>query len=744
MKKLINSKLLLQVIVASMVATLATAGIVAAATTVGSNINTAGTLTTSGANTLYGATTVGGALTATTTFAVTGVTTLTGQLNFVNASSTGWIKSSSIKSDTGAISFDDDNLTTTGTVTATTFTGAFTGAVTGTSTRATNLAAGAANQIPYQTAYNTTAFAAAGTSGQLLVANGSAVPTFVTMGTDATISNAGALTIAANAVQGTDIALASEAAGDIMYNDGTDWVRLASSTDANIMIIDANGWPSWAAVSGDATIGATGVLTIGSGAVTAAKLQSAAADLGAANVTVDFGNTNGDFNTNITTDGSITATGGFVGNASTATAATSATSATTATNLAGGAANQIAYQTGAGATSFLTAGTDGQLLVANGSGVPTFVTMGTDATISNAGALTIAANAVQGTDISLASEAAGDIMYANGTDWIRLAKGTANQMLQINADETAPEWATFAASLGNTLAWTAAQLLDEGFSVDTTAFAVTGAGALSTTQAAALNGGLTVNTTQFTVNGTNGIVTIVPPATMTTGNLLTLSAAGALSATGAYNGISVDLTNVTGNSQAINGIYVNDVTAGAGAENGIYVVGTGWDYGLYVVDAVKFDGTVTITEGALTDSTIVSADIKDGEVASIDMTAGAKTHSVVVPVPDPGATDADIAAGYVLWKPSVAVTITKVYVVPETIYAGVDGSNTLVVAVSDAGGAVATLTSTTNLAAGSINDAGAITNASVAADGTVTIAVTAGTTADAPRQNIQIEYTTTN
>ena len=417
MKKLINSKLLLQVIIASMVATLAMAGIVAAATTVGSNINTAGTLTTSGANTLYGATTVGGALTATTTFAVTGVTTLTGQLNFVNASSTGWIKSSSIKSDTGAISFDDDNLTTTGTVTATTFTGAFTGAVTGTSTRATNLAAGAANQIPYQTAYNTTAFAAAGTSGQLLVANGSAVPTFVTMGTDATISNAGALTIAANAVQGTDIALASEAAGDIMYNDGTDWVRLASSTDANIMIIDANGWPSWAAVSGDATIGATGVLTIGSGAVTAAKLQSAAADLGAANVTVNFGNTNGDFNTNITTDGSITATGGFVGNASTATAATSATSATTATNLAGGAANQIAYQTGAGATSFLTAGTDGQLLVANAAGLPVFVTLGTDATISNAGALTIANGAVTtakaGTDLS-ASNLAAILTFADG------------------------------------------------------------------------------------------------------------------------------------------------------------------------------------------------------------------------------------------------------------------------------------------------------------------------------------------
>jgi len=45
------------------------------------------------------------------------------------------------------------------------------------------------------------------------------------------------------------------------------------------------------------------------------------------------------------------------GNAATATSATSATTATTATNLANGTANQIPYQTGAGATSFITAPT---------------------------------------------------------------------------------------------------------------------------------------------------------------------------------------------------------------------------------------------------------------------------------------------------------------------------------------------------------------------------------------------------
>ena len=43
---------------------------------------------------------------------------------------------------------------------------------------------------------------------------------------------------------------------------------------------------------------------------------------------------------------------------------------------------------------------------------------------------------------SLASQVAGDIMYFNGTDWIKLAKGTAGQVLTMNAGATAPEWQT--------------------------------------------------------------------------------------------------------------------------------------------------------------------------------------------------------------------------------------------------------------------------------------------------------------
>jgi hypothetical protein len=50
-------------------------------------------------------------------------------------------------------------------------------------------------------------------------------------------------------------------------------------------------------------------------------------------------------------------------------------------------------------------------------------------------------NSVDGTKIALGSDAVGDIMFYNGTDWVRLAKGTAGQTLKMNAGATAPEWA---------------------------------------------------------------------------------------------------------------------------------------------------------------------------------------------------------------------------------------------------------------------------------------------------------------
>jgi hypothetical protein len=54
----------------------------------------------------------------------------------------------------------------------------------------------------------------------------------------------------------------------------------------------------------------------------------------------------------------------------------------------------------------------------------------------------LANNSVTGAKIALGSDAAGDIMYNNGTDWVRLPKGSADQVLTMNDAGTTPNWET--------------------------------------------------------------------------------------------------------------------------------------------------------------------------------------------------------------------------------------------------------------------------------------------------------------
>ena len=90
------------------------------------------------------------------------------------------------------------------------------------------------------------------------------------------------------------------------------------------------------------------------------------------------------------TSGQVLQTGGAGANPSwlnqssiAAGSATTATTATTSTNLAGGAAGNIPYQSGAGATSFVSAGTSGQVLTSNGSSAPTWTTPTAYATVTD-------------------------------------------------------------------------------------------------------------------------------------------------------------------------------------------------------------------------------------------------------------------------------------------------------------------------------------------------------------------------
>ena len=60
--------------------------------------------------------------------------------------------------------------------------------------------------------------------------------------------------------------------------------------------------------------------------------------------------------------------------------------------------------------------------------------------LQGAGVASIADNTVTGAKIALGSDAAGDVMYYNGTDYVRLAKGTNGHYLK-QGTSNAPEWA---------------------------------------------------------------------------------------------------------------------------------------------------------------------------------------------------------------------------------------------------------------------------------------------------------------
>lgn len=99
----------------------------------------------------------------------------------------------------------------------------------------------------------------------------------------------------------------------------------------------------------------------------------------------------------------------------------------------------------------LAALSTGQLIVGN-AGTPTAATVSGDVTVAADGAVTIANDAinaakladgaVDGAAIAMGSDAQGDILYHNGTSYVRLGAGTDGEFLKTQGAAANPVWAS--------------------------------------------------------------------------------------------------------------------------------------------------------------------------------------------------------------------------------------------------------------------------------------------------------------
>jgi hypothetical protein len=384
-----------------------------------------------------------------------------------------------------------------GNFSAGTITAALSGNAT-TATTATNLAGGAAGTIPYQSAAGTTVQLTAGTAGYILQSNGAAAPSWVVASTAAGVNN-GTLTMA---VSGTG--LSGSATFTANQAGASTFTVTSNATSANtasaIVARDASGNFSagtiTATLSGNASTAtsatsatsATTATNLAGGSAGTVPYQSAAGTtvqlaagtsgyvlksngaaapswtvatisgiaLGSNLATLTFGTylTGTSYNgstavtiatnaTNANTASTIVArdaSGNFSAGTITAALSGNATTATTATNLAGGATGSIAYQSGAGATTFLADVATGNALISGGVGVaPSYGKIGLTTHVS--GTLPIA----NGGTNSTATPTAGGVVYGNGSAYAVTSAGTAGQVLTSNGT-SAPTFQTSTAA----------------------------------------------------------------------------------------------------------------------------------------------------------------------------------------------------------------------------------------------------------------------------------------------------------
>jgi hypothetical protein len=208
--------------------------------------------------------------------------------------------------------------------------------------------------------------------------------------------------------------------------------------------------------------------------------------------------------------------GNFSAGTITATLSGAATSATTATNIAGGAANQLAYQTGSGATSFVTAPVSSSTyLFWNGSafawgavtsGTVTSITAGTyltGGTITSSGTLAVDATSANTASKVVARDASGNFSAGTITATLSGNATTSSSTTGNAATVTNGFYTTSTFNLGTTSIAvnraSASQSLT-GINIDGSSGSCTGNAATATTATTATTANATNTANNFQMN----------------------------------------------------------------------------------------------------------------------------------------------------------------------------------------------------------------------------------------------------
>jgi len=251
-----------------------------------------------------------------------------------------------------------------------------------------------------------------------------------------TTSSSGANRVAAFFRVPVNLTITGSAQGDILYYNGSAWTKLAAGSSGQFLRTQGAGAnPQWATVSGTGDVvgpaSATDNAIARFDTTTGKLIQNSV-------VTIDDSG-------NIATGGSITTSTGVV---------VSGNITVTGTVDGVDVSDHDSRHNPGGADALATAAA---------------VAVGTANAEGSAASFARSDHTHQVTGLAIASQAQGDVLYFNGTSWVRLAPGTSGQYLKTQGASANPVWGTVSGGGGLVELYPFSTSTNDAFDLHTTA-----------------------------------------------------------------------------------------------------------------------------------------------------------------------------------------------------------------------------------------------------------------------------------